>query len=246
MSTTNLTHGMHIRSVVVDERLRVRIPTGIDFVDEALGHGGFVPSNVMMLTGSPGVGKSTMVIQIANSLHAAGHVCLLNTVEQAPENVQLMCERMGMKSGFYIGDDVNACKMIGNANAISKANPGKQTFILVDSLPEMAMNDEGGSGGNADSLAVAKHLRNWSKTTFGITIFINHVTKGGAFAGKNNILHQVDQHAQFMFDTQKSSPTFGERIFKIGKNRWGTSGITSILQMSETGLTQTGRLVIGA
>jgi predicted ATP-dependent serine protease len=243
MSIISLRHGCHIHSVNVDPRLRTRIPTGVDFVDEALGHGGFVPSNVQMLTGDPGVGKTTMILQIANALHAAGHVCLLNTIEQAPENVQLMCERLALKHGFYIGNDQNAIKMIVNATAIMNSNPGKQFFLLIDSLPEMSMNDNGDCG-NAISISVAKLVREWANKTFGIVIFINHVTKGGTFAGRNGILHQVDQHAQFMFDKEKRSPTFGERIFKISKNRWGCSGVTSILQMSETGLTQTGRLMV--
>jgi len=233
----------HVLSVNVDPRLKTRIPTGVDYFDQGLGYGGFVPSNVMMLTGSPGVGKTTMTLQVADSLHGQGHVCLLNTTEQAPENVTLMCERMELKHGFYVADDVNIVTVIKNACAIQQKHPGKQMFLMVDSLPEMSMNDDATETGNKVSLEIAKLLRAWAKQTFGVVVFINHVTKGGAFAGKNNILHQVDQHAQFMFDIEKKSPTFGERIFKISKNRWGSSGVTSILQMTEKGLIQTGQLM---
>jgi DNA repair protein RadA/Sms len=246
-STTHgptLKHGTHIRNVNVDPRLRIRIPTGIDFFDEALGHGGFVPSNVMMLTGDPGVGKSTLVLQAANALHAAGHVCLLNTTEQAPENVQLMCERMKLTSGFYIGDDTSVARMLANATAIQQTNATKQFFLLIDSIPEMHVGEAAVEGSsNKAALDAALAVRAWAKRTFGIVIFINHVTKGGTFMGSNKILHHADQHAAFSFDKEKRSPTFGERIFRIGKNRWGTSGVTSILQMQETGLVQTGRLM---
>ena len=78
-----LKRGTNIKEVKVPNELRTRIKTGVSWFDDAVGGEGFVPSSVMMLTGTPGAGKTTMMLQLADSITAAGHVCLYNTGEES-------------------------------------------------------------------------------------------------------------------------------------------------------------------
>ncbi len=239
-------HGTHIKRVEIDPRLRVRIPTGIQLVDEAVGYGGFVPSSVMMFTGDAGCGKTTLALQIADSLTKQGHLVLFNTGEQAAAMVAITAERMGLSHGFYIGQDQQLDKIFAHLDVLkARAIPGSKTFLIQDSLPTVF--DPRGTDSNqwmngATPQVVAEHFVNHAQRTFDVVIFINHVTKGGQFAGKNKILHTVDSHAHLFFDKDKKSPTFGERLFRVGKNRWGMSGVTSIVSMTEKGLVHKGKI----
>jgi DNA repair protein RadA/Sms len=241
-----LAHGTHIKKVLIDPRLRRRIPTGIEFIDKAVGYGGFVPSSVMMLTGDAGCGKTTLALQLANSLTQRGSIVLFNTSEQAAAMVAITAERLGLDHGFYIGTDNRVDKLLAHADKLKASHPAtSDIFVIQDSLPALLdprSTDTNQWMNGKSAQHNAECLVDWAQAKFGVVIFINHVTKGGEFAGKNTILHTVDSHARLFFDKQKTSDTFGERMFSIGKNRWGVSGVTSLVGMSEKGLTFKGAL----
>ena len=98
-----LKRGTNINDIKVPEQLRNRKKIGIEWFDNAIGGEGFVPSSVMMLTGTPGAGKTTMLLQLANSITKAGHVCLYNTGEESLHQVKMVVERLGLREGFVDG-----------------------------------------------------------------------------------------------------------------------------------------------
>lgn len=255
MSEMNLNVGVrglkqctNIMDLKVPEFMKIRRSTGIDWMDDALGaSGGMIGSQVMMLTGSPGVGKTTLFLQLANAITEAGHQCLVNTGEESLYQVKMTVERLGLKSGFVCGQDVMVSSLIEHGEAVMKAHPGKQLFVLHDSL--QTLNDgkykDGGTTGNTP-VRCTEMLTSWAKKErskgqiYPIVIFIGQATKNGDFAGKNTIRHAIDTHAQIYFDEDKKSPTWGERLFEVTKNRFGCNGKTYVLGMEKKGLIQRG------
>ena len=98
----DLDRGTNINTIVVPEQLRHRVKTGLKFFDDAVAEG-LVPSSVMMLTGTPGAGKTTMLLQLAESITRQGHVCLYNTGEESLYQVKMVAERLGLRTGFVCG-----------------------------------------------------------------------------------------------------------------------------------------------
>lgn len=236
-----LKRGMNIMDIQVPDALRDRKKVGISWFDDALGGDGFVPSSVMMLTGTPGAGKTTMLLQLANAITSAGHICLYNTGEESLYQVKMVVERLGLRNGFVVGQDTLVSDLLKHADSLRKANPGKQVFILQDSL--QTLDDGKYNGALTNSMTAVRSveaLTDWAKKNFGVVIFIGQVTKAGDFAGKQTILHAVDVRGQLYIDEEKKSETFGERIFEITKNRFGCSGRSYVLGINGKGLFEKG------
>ena len=237
-----LKKGTNIKDLEVPTALRDRKKVNITWFDDALGGEGFVPSTVMMLTGTPGAGKTTLLLQLANAITAAGHVCLYNTGEESLYQVKMVVERLGLKEGFYVGQDTMIEGVLEHANALRKANPGKQVFILQDSLQTLDDGKWKDGTNSMTSLRCAEMLTDWAKETYGCVIFIGQVNKDGEFQGKNGIKHAIDIHGHIGIDKMKKSETYGERIFEITKNRFGCSGRAYILGIRRDGLFEKGMI----
>ena len=232
--------GTSISDIKVPEALRDRKKVGISWFDDALGGDGMVPSSVMMLNGTPGAGKTTMLLQLADAITGAGHVCLYNTGEESLYQVKMVVERLGLKRGFVVGQDTDCGKLLKHADHLRKANPGKQVFILQDSLATLDDGKYNGATNSMTPVRCTEMLTDWAKSTYGIVAFIGQVTKGGDFAGKMTILHAVDVRGQLYIDEEKKSETYGERIFEVTKNRFGCSGRAYVLGIAKSGLYEKG------
>jgi DNA repair protein RadA/Sms len=241
--------GTMISSISVPEALRIKRPSGIDWFDSALGgNGGFTPTTTMMLTGGPGAGKSTMLRQLADSMTKAGHVVVYNCGEESLYQCKLACERLKLKNDFMVAEETMLPKLLGFMDNV-KADPrnkGKQLVLLQDSLQTLddgkyvdAKGDSRGTTGSTP-LRCAEMLVDWSQQNYGITLFIGQVNKAGEFAGKNGIRHAIDVHGHLYVDEHEKSDTFGMLLFEVNKNRWGASGVTHILKLDQTGLTEQG------
>ena len=253
MATMNLNVGIkalknqtNILDVKVPDALRHKKVTGIEWFDDALGGEGFTPSTSMMLTGGPGCGKTTMLLQLANSITNAGHIALMNTGEESLYQVRMVAERLKLKHGFICGQDTYISGLLKHAEEIRKANPKKQVFILQDSLQTLDDGHYKNGTTGATPLRCCEILTDWAKTTYGIVVFIGQVTKDGNFAGKNQIRHAIDIHGHLFFDDAKSSETYGERLYEVTKNRFGANGKTYILGMDREGLREKGNFQKGA
>ena len=236
----DLDRGTNINTIVVPEQLRHRVKTGLKFFDDAVAEG-LVPSSVMMLTGTPGAGKTTMLLQLAESITRQGHVCLYNTGEESLYQVKMVAERLGLRTGFVCGQDTMVSDLLDHADWLIKSNPGKKVFILQDSLQTL---DDGkykdGGTNSVTPLRCAEMITEWAKKTFANVIFIGQVNKDGNFNGKNAILHAIDVRGSLYVDTDKKSETYGERIFEVTKNRYGSAGSAHVLGINERGLYERG------
>ena len=238
-----LKRGTNILDIEVPKQLRDRKKVGITWFDDALGGDGLVPSSVMMLTGTPGAGKTTMLLQLANAITKAGHVCLYNTGEESLHQVKMVAERLNLREGFYVGQDTLVTELLAHADTLRKANPGKQVFVLQDSLQTLNDGKWGEATNSVTPMRCAEMLTDWAKATYGIVIFIGQVNKDGEFQGKNGILHAIDVRGSIYIDQKKNSETYGERIFEVTKNRFGCSGRAYILGMRRDGLYEKGEIV---
>jgi DNA repair protein RadA/Sms len=249
MSSMNLSVGIkdlgtntNINDIEVPNALRDRKKVGLGWFDAALGGDGFVPSSVMMLTGTPGAGKTTMLLQLANAITGSGNICLYNTGEESLYQVKMVAERLELKNGFIVGQDIMVEDLLTHADTIRKANRGKQIFVLQDSLQTL---DDGKYAGGTNSMTTVRSVEmitDWAKKNYGIVSFIGQVTKSGDFAGKNTILHAIDLRGNLFIDQEKKSETYGERIFEITKNRFGCSGQSFVLGIRTSGLYEKGTI----
>lgn len=235
-----LKRGTSIDDIKVPEALRNRKKTGLDFFDAAVGGAGLVPSSVVMLTGTPGAGKTTMLLQLADAITGRGHVCLYNTGEESLYQVKMVAERLKLRNGFVVGQDTLVPDLLAHADHLRAANPGKQVFVLQDSLQTLDDGKWKDGTNSMTSVRSTEMLTDWAKSTYGIVMFIGQVTKSGDFAGKQTILHAVDCRGQLFIDDEKKSETYGERIFEVTKNRFGCSGKSYILGLGTTGLYERG------
>jgi DNA repair protein RadA/Sms len=239
----DLKRGTNINDIEVPKQLRDRKKVGITWFDDALGGDGLVPSSVMMLTGTPGAGKTTMLLQLANAITKAGHICLYNTGEESLHQVKMVAERLNLREGFYVGQDTLVTELLAHADSLRKANPNKQVFVLQDSLQTLNDGKWGEATNSVTPMRCAELLTDWAKATYGIVIFIGQVNKDGEFQGKNGILHAIDVRGSIYIDQSKKSETYGERIFEVTKNRFGCSGRAYVLGMRRDGLYEKGEIV---
>ena len=237
--------GTNIMDLEVPEALRHRRKIGISWFDDAVGGEGMVPSSVMMLSGTPGAGKTTLLLQLADAITAAGHICLYNTGEESLYQVKMVVERLGLKSGFFVGQDTLVADILEHADSLRRANPGKQVFVLQDSLQTLDDGKYDGATNSMSTVRATEMLTDWAKETHGIVVFIGQVTKSGEFAGKQTILHAVDVRGQLYIDEEKKSETYGERIFEVSKNRFGCSGRAYVLGIGKSGLYERGSFGAG-
>ena len=239
-------HGKNINTVVVPPELRVKLKTGIPFIDAAVG-GGYTPSTAWMVTGDPGCGKTTLMLTIADALTKQGHLCLYNGREESVYQVKMTCERLGINDGFIFGEDIFVGEVVKHANKLNeqlkKINAKlpniadhRRVILIADSLQclDSGKYDTGRKTKNTP-VQCAEELIAWAKETFGVMAFINHVTKSGHFAGDNTLLHAVDAHLHFGFDRNKKSDTFGERVLTKSKDRFGAAAPPMVVEMGQGG-----------
>jgi DNA repair protein RadA/Sms len=241
--------GLKLSDVSVPPQLRKKVSCGIGWWDNSLGNitvnnkqmFGLTPSAVVMLTGTPGAGKTTAMLQVADAYANAGHNVLYNTGEESMYQVKLVAERLKLKCNFVIGQDTLVGQIIEHADWMAAQSPGKQTYIFLDSLQTL---DDGkypdGHTNSATALRSVEMLTQWAKATYNNVTFIGQVNKDGEFQGKNGILHAIDVRARLFIDKDKKSETLGERIFEVTKNRMGGGAPAYVLGMGSRGLFEKG------
>jgi DNA repair protein RadA/Sms len=189
----------------------VRRPTGIGEVDRVLG-GGFVPGAAVLLGGEPGVGKSTLLLQVAASLAAQGGTALLASAEESTAQVALRASRLGTApSGVALvaESDVDII--------IAAADQTRPDLLVVDSV---------------QTVAVAR-LVHFSKQSGVPVVLIGHVTKDGSIAGPRLLEHAVDVVLYLEGDVER-----GLRVLRSLKNRFAATHQVGLFEMSDAGLRQ--------
>jgi DNA repair protein RadA/Sms len=234
----------NILDIVIPEALKNIASCGIPHIDALFAGNGIRPTTTCMVTGSPGFGKSTLALQLADAVTGQGHVALYNTAEESLYQVGLTVERIKLKNGFKPGYELDVNELLVNSDRIRAKSPGKQFFLFVDSLQTLEVNHEGRGrpmGEQKMALEAMIRLVQWAKTdngsgTFPILFVILQVTKKGVFEGKNKILHCADAHLGLDIDKDKDSDTFGRRIVSMSKNRFGPSGFLYPYELTSEGI----------
>jgi DNA repair protein RadA/Sms len=206
-----------------------RIGTGIAGVDRVLG-GGLVPGSVVLLAGAPGIGKSTLLLQLASRLTGAGHPCLLASGEEARGQVALRARRLGLK-----GEDIRYIPGRDLGEVVATALVEQPAVLVVDSVQALRDPDSDALvGGVSQVRGCVDALVAVAKDHGIVVVLVGHVTKEGDLAGPRTLEHAVDTVLSFEGD-----PRTGRRILACGKNRFGPEGEVAWFEMRAGGLVET-------
>ncbi len=213
-----------IRDVIGTEDHRLR--TGLAEFDFVLG-GGIVPGSMVLVGGEPGIGKSTILLQVAAQLQAAGVRTLYVSGEESPLQVKLRADRLGGSSG-----DVELLGETLLETILATAADRTPTVMIVDSIQTVFTGDLEGAPGNVGQVReCAARLMRFAKES-GIAVFVvGHVTKGGGIAGPKTLEHIVDTVLYF-----EGEGTLDHRVLRATKNRFGSVDEIGVFRMTQQGL----------
>ena len=200
--------------------------TGIGEVDRVLG-GGVVPGSVILLAGEPGVGKSTLALEIAARAARGGARVLYLTGEESASQVRLRAERIGaLEQDLLLAAETDLATVLGHIEAASPE------LVVVDSVQTLASETvEGTAGGVSQVRAVAAGLIGAAKTTGIPVVLIGHVTKDGSIAGPRVLEHLVDVVCQFEGDRHSRL-----RMLRAVKNRYGSTDEVGCFDLTDAGV----------
>lgn len=210
-------------SQIDSERLE-RISSGVPQLDLVLG-GGFVPGSLTLLGGRPGIGKSTLILKLAD--HIAKHKRVLYiSGEENLAQIKLRATRLEVESDIRFLNEQNSHNMM----ATSLVN--KVEFLIVDSIQTTASPESTGLSGSVSQLkAIALEMMEFAKKNNITVVLIGHVTKDGDIAGPKLLEHMVD--TVLYLETDNYSDV---RLLRAEKNRFGTTSEIGMLKMTNTGL----------
>ena len=206
----------------------VRIQSGIEEVDRVLG-GGIVPGSVILIGGDPGIGKSTLILQIMNQLARQKIRCLYVSGEESAAQVRLRGERLGVESPLlYLYPETALEPVLVQFSSFSPQ------VATVDSIQSVNSEElESPPGSFSQLRTVVDGLVSAAKTDGFALFLIGHVTKEGAIAGPKLIEHLVD--TVLYLEGDSSSPY---RILRAVKNRFGSTNEIGVFEMTESSLAE--------
>lgn len=197
-------------------------------MDRVLG-GGLVRGSAVLLGGEPGVGKSTLLLQMAGGLGSGGSPVVIASAEESANQVALRAERTGVASAsieLVSDDDVDAI--------VAFAQEAKPEVLVVDSIQTVGVPEvASAAGGVAQVRESAARLIRMAKTTGTVVILVGHVTKEGGLAGPKILEHMVDVVLYLEGD-----PDRGLRVLRSNKNRFGATHVSGMFDMQGDGLVE--------
>lgn len=209
-----------------------RRAVGIAELDRVLG-GGLVAGSVVLLGGEPGIGKSTLLLQVAAGMAAGGAAVLYATGEESAAQVQLRAGRLGM-TGAPVGDRIRVVAETGVGRIVELARAERPGLVVVDSVQTVASEELDGPPGSVGQVReAALRLMELAKGEGIPVILVGHVTKDGTLAGPRTLEHLVDVVLGVEGDR-----TGGLRLLRAAKNRYGSTEEVGVFEMGERGLTE--------
>ncbi len=219
----------HAREVIplsLNETKEKRIPLKMEEINRVLG-GGIMESSLMLLTGEPGIGKSTLTLQICDQLAGGSAKILYVSGEESQNQIASRAKRLGIES--------ERLSFIAETNLdtiMATVNEFKPDFIVVDSVQVMQSADLASFAGSIGQIRyTAEQLMEYAKTHNVPTLLIGHVTKEGSIAGPRVLEHLVDTVLYLEGDRYKNF-----RILRSQKNRFGSTNEIGIFEMGQYGL----------
>ena len=203
-----------------------RIPTQDSEFDRVLG-GGLVPGSLVLLGGEPGIGKSTLLLQIAQNLQSQGRKVLYVSGEESPQQIKLRAERLGQ-----VGDNIYILAESSLERIQEAIEDTEPTDLVVDSVQTTySENLDSAPGSISQVRHVATHFLNLAKSRNIPVFLIGHVTKDGTIAGPKALEHIVDTVLYFEGERHHN-----HRIVRAVKNRFGAANEVGIFEMTSRGL----------
>jgi DNA repair protein RadA/Sms len=203
-------------------------PSGISEFDRVLG-GGIVPGAAILLSGEPGVGKSTLLLEVASRAAATGQRVLYVSAEESVSQVRLRAERTGaLQPTLYLAAETDLATILGQIDQV------QPHLVIVDSVQTVASSlSEGLAGGPSQVREVASTLIRVSKDRNLPVLLVGHVTKDGTIAGPRLLEHLVDVVLHFEGDRQTNL-----RFVRAMKNRFGPTDEVGCFEMTGDGIAE--------
>jgi DNA repair protein RadA/Sms len=203
-----------------------RIPLAISEANRVLG-GGLVPGALVLVSGDPGIGKSTLLMQIAADLAGAEGRVLYVSAEESPQQLKLRAERLNVaQDGLFVIAETDVETIIAHAAAM------QPKLLVVDSIQTVALESVQSTAGSVTQVRESTAaLMRWAKTSHIPVLIVGHVTKEGAIAGPRVLEHMVDVVLYLEGDR------FGQyRVLRAVKNRFGSTDEVGVFEMAGVGL----------
>jgi len=212
----------------IDTRDTPRRTTGVGEFDRVLG-GGIVPGAAILLSGEPGVGKSTLLLEVAAQSARSGRRVLYASAEESTAQVRLRAERTGaLHDELYLAAETDLATILGHVDDV------KPELLVVDSVQTVSSSmSEGMAGHPSQVREVASTLIRIAKDRGLPVIIVGHVTKDGSIAGPRILEHLVDVVCQFEGDRQTSL-----RFVRALKNRFGPTDEVGCFDMTGAGIAE--------
>jgi DNA repair protein RadA/Sms len=210
----------------VDAQVAAARPTGVGELDRVLG-GGLVPGAVVLLAGEPGVGKSTLLLDVAARCAANGGPVLYVTGEESAAQVRLRADRIGaLHDQLLLAAETDLGAVLGHVEAIDPS------LLIVDSVQTIAAGHiDAAPGGISQVREVAAALIRTAKARHLPTVLVGHVTKDGTVAGPRLLEHLVDVVCQFEGERQSRL-----RVVRATKNRYGPTDEVGCFDLADAGI----------
>jgi DNA repair protein RadA/Sms len=243
VNNNDIAFGTNVTDIEVPKALRRKISCGLEYFDDAMGGEGFTPSVVTLFTGTPGAGKTTMMLKLADALTGAGALAVYNTGEESKYQVKMVTERLHVRHGFAIGSETHVPTLLAKCDKLRAMpeNKGKDFFLIVDSL--QCMDDGKYKDGGINSKTperVLTQITEYCKDHMVNAIVIGQVNKGGDMAGTQKLKHMIDAHIHLSVE-EKDETLLGCRVLETLKNRFGSAGSMFFLRLGESGFREVGR-----
>jgi DNA repair protein RadA/Sms len=210
----------------VDVRRAQARSTGVSEFDRVLG-GGIVPGAVVLVAGEPGIGKSTLLLDVAARAAREGATVLYVSGEESAAQVRMRAERIeAMAKTLYLASETDLATVLGQIEQL------KPDLVVVDSVQTISSGEVEGAAGNVSQVReVAASLIQTSKSRGIATLLVGHVTKDGSIAGPRVLEHLVDVVVQFEGDRHSRL-----RLVRAVKNRYGPTDEVGCFDLSDVGI----------
>ncbi len=210
----------------IESQESVRTSSGIDEFDRVLG-GGIVPGSLVLIGGSPGIGKSTLVLSTAHELNKQGFKVLYISGEESETQIKMRGERLGVEADkLFLLPETNL------ENILAETEKMKPDIVIVDSIQTVFSEKIESTAGSVSQIReVAGQFMLFAKGTNTPVFLIGHVTKEGSIAGPKALEHIVDTVLYFEGDRHHN-----HRIIRATKNRFGAANEIGIFEMTNEGL----------
>ena len=214
-----------MRSIAAEDSVK-RLPTGIADLDAVLG-GGILPAGVMLLAGQPGIGKSTLLMQVAAHV-AEQYAVLYVSGEESASQVKLRATRLGATSG----DDLQFVASTSADDIAATIRSGRYKLVIIDSIQTLSLEEIASAPGTVSQITNSSNvIIRAAKASGAAVILVGHVTKEGSIAGPKVLEHLVDVVLQFEGDRYG-----GFKVVRAVKNRYGSTSEAAIFEMNDKGL----------